>query len=131
MFKELKGFLLRGNVVELGVAVIIGAAFGKIITSFVDDILMPVISLFTGGVNFYEKSIVMREAVVDAAGKTTSAAVKLGWGNLVQNTIMFVIVGSVLFFILKAFVPKEAPAPPAGPTPDQELLAEIRDLLKK
>ena len=131
MFKELKGFLLRGNVVDLAAAVVVGAAFGKIISSFVDDILMPIISLFTGGVNFSEKSIVLREAVVDSAGKTTSAAVKLGWGNLVQNIIMFVIVGTVLFLILKAFVPKEAPAPPAGPTPDQELLAEIRDLLKK
>ena len=131
MFKELKGFLFRGNVVDLAVAVVIGGAFGKIIVSFVDDILMPVISLFTGGVNFSERSIVMKEAVVDATGVTTSEAVKLGWGNLVQNVIMFVIVGTVLFFILKALVKKEAPAPPAGPTPDQELLTEIRDLLKK
>ncbi len=122
---------MRGNVIDLAVAVIIGTAFGKIVSSFVDDILMPVISLFTGGINFSEKSIILREAVVDATGVTTAAAVKLGWGNLVQNVIMFVIVGTVLFYILKAFAPKEVTSPPAGPTPDQKLLAEIRDLLKK
>ncbi|MBS4762327.1 large conductance mechanosensitive channel protein MscL [Carnobacteriaceae bacterium zg-ZUI252] len=117
MLKELKAFLLRGNILELGVAVIIGGAFGAIVTSFVKDIISPLIALLFGQPDF--------------------SAVMLGTlkiGSFINAVINFAIVGTVLFFVMKAaekVMPKKAveEAAPAGPT-QEELLAEIRDLLK-
>lgn len=106
MLKEFKEFVMRGNVLDLAVAVIIGGAFGKIISSLVNDILMPLIGLLLGGVNFAGLSFTVGEAVVT-------------WGNFVQAIVDFLIVAFVIFMIVKsanAIKKKEAPAPPAEPT---------------
>ena len=121
MWKEFKAFLLRGNVVDLAVAVVIGLAFKAIVDSIVADLITPLLGLILGGVNFAGLSFSVGEAVFT-------------YGNLIQAIINFVIVGFVLFLIVKAAnraMPKPPPPPPAGPTPQEVLLAEIRDLLKK
>ena len=106
MLKEFKEFVMRGNVLDLAVAVIIGGAFGKIIASLVNDILMPLIGLVLGGINFAGQSFKVRDAVVT-------------WGNFVQTIVDFLIVAFVVFLIVKAVnatKKKEEPAPPAEPT---------------
>lgn len=121
MWKEFKAFLLRGNVVDLAVAVVIGLAFKAIVDSIVADLITPLLGLILGGVNFAGLSFSVGDAVFT-------------YGNLIQAIINFVIVGFVLFLIVKAAnraMPKPPPPPPAGPTPQEVLLAEIRDLLKK
>ncbi len=127
---EFKEFAMKGNVLDMAVGVIIGGAFGKIISSLVDDILMPVIGMLTGGIDFTKLAFVIGEGE-DAA--------KIAYGQFIQNTVDFLIVAFCIFLMLKAINKlnrkKEAPAPaepeaPAGPT-QEELLAEIRDLLKQ
>lgn len=138
MMKEFRDFAMRGNVVDLAVGVIIGGAFGKIVTSLVTDIIMPPIGIAIGGVDFKDLKLVLQDAVVDGAGKETAAAVSLNYGNFVQVTFDFLIVAFCIFLIVKGMnqlkKKEEAPAAPAAPpapTRDQELLSEIRDLLKK
>ena len=123
MVQEFKDFLMRGNVMDLAVAVVIGAAFGAIITSFVNDILMPIIGARLGGVDFTTLSFTVGEAVI-------------AYGNFIQVTINFIIIAFVIFLIIKAFnkmqkEEEEAPAPPAEPSEEVVLLTEIRDLLQK
>lgn len=138
MMKEFRDFAMRGNVVDLAVGVIIGGAFGKIVTSLVTDVIMPPIGLAVGGVDFKDLKLVMQDAVLDAAGKETAPAVSINYGNFLQVTFDFLIVAFCIFMIVKVMnqlkkkdeAPAAPPAPPA-PTKDQELLAEIRDLLKK
>ena len=122
---EFKAFAMRGNVLDMAVGVIIGGAFGKIVSSVVDDLLMPVIGMITGGVDFSNLSVKIGEAEVK-------------YGNFIQNTVDFLIVAFCIFLMLKGInkltAKKEEekpaePAAPAGPT-QEELLAEIRDLLK-
>jgi len=131
LVKEFRDFANRGNVVDLAVAVIIGGAFGKIVASFVADILMPPIGLLLGGVDFTELAITLKEA----QGET--AAVMMKYGTFIQTVVDFLIVAFAIFMMIKAMnaaKKKEAappPPPPTGPTKDQELLMEIRDLLKK
>ncbi len=130
---EFKEFAMRGNVVDMAVGVIIGGAFGKIVTSLVNDIIMPVMGVLTGGVNFSDNKLLLKDAVVEN-GETIKEAVWLQWGALVQNVIDFIIVAFCIFVAIRfmnRFKKKEeaAPAAPAGPT-QEELLAEIRDLLK-
>ena len=130
---EFKEFAMRGNVVDMAVGVIIGGAFGKIVTSLVNDIIMPVMGVLTGGVNFSDNKLMLKDAVVEN-GETIKEAVWLQWGALVQNVIDFIIVAFCIFVAIRfmnRFKKKEeaAPAAPAGPT-QEELLAEIRDLLK-
>jgi large conductance mechanosensitive channel len=130
LLKEFKAFAMRGNVVDLAVAVIIGGAFGKIVASFVNDVLMPPIGLLLGGVDFKDLVYVMKEASGEVA------AVTINYGMFIQNVIDFVIIAFVIFMMIKAIVASKkkeeaAPAAPPAPTKDQELLAEIRDLLKK
>ncbi len=127
--KDFKSFLLKGDIINLATAVIVGGAFGKIVASFTNDVLMPPIGILLGGVNFTELKLTLKEA----AGEV--AAVTINYGSFIQTVIDFVIIGFCIFIVLKAYErtqKKEAPAPsaPAGPT-QEELLAEIRDLLKK
>jgi len=130
LVKEFKAFAMRGNVVDLAVAVVIGGAFGKIIASFVNDILMPPIGLLLGGVEFTDLVLVLKKATADAE------AVTMTYGVFVQNVVDFVIIALAIFMMIKGInsmkkKEEEAPAPPPGPTKEEELLTEIRDLLKK
>ena len=136
LVKEFKTFINQGNVVDLAVGVVIGAAFGKIVSSFVDDIISPLIGLMIGETNFASLKYVMKEAVMGADGKETSAAVSLNYGSFLEAIIDFLIVAAAIFMVVKAMnnmKKKEAQAPSAPtPPPAQEvLLTEIRDLLKK
>lgn len=130
MLKEFRDFAMRGNVVDLGVGIIIGAAFGKIVSSFVNDVLMPPIGLFVGGVDFTGLKIVLKQA---ADG---SAAASLNYGNFIQTVVDFTIVAFAVFLVvkganrLKAKEEAKAVAPPEPPA-EVKLLSEIRDLLKK
>ena len=143
-FEEFKTFAMRGNVVDLAVGVVIGGAFGKITTSIVNDIIMPIISLLTGGLNFNEWQWVLKEAVtkVNAAGveEVVSAAITVNFGNLISVILDFIIIAFAVFCMVKGInamhrkeeTPAEEPAPEAPPAPtSEELLAEIRDLLKE
>ncbi|WP_461533568.1 large-conductance mechanosensitive channel protein MscL [Sinomicrobium sp.] len=134
-FKDFKSFLLKGDIVNLSTAVIVAGAFGKIVSSFTNDILMPPIGMVLGNVNFSELKWILQEAVINAAGEVTTEAVTINYGSFIQFIIDFVIIGFCIFVILKAYEKtqkkeEEAPAAPAGPT-QEELLAEIRDLLKE
>jgi large conductance mechanosensitive channel len=123
MYHEFKKFIMRGNVVDLAIAVVIGAAFGKIVESLVKEIFMPIVGLVTGGLDISGLTLTLyRDA-------------KLGYGNFLQAIINFVIVGFCMFLVVKAInrlqerLAKE-PAPPPEPNPTEKLLAEIRDLLR-
>lgn len=137
LLKEFKEFAVKGNVIDLAVAVIIGGAFGKIVTSFVNDIVMPPIGLLIGGVNFKNLALVLKEAVVDDAGEVVTAAVSLNYGAFIQNVVDFTIIAFVIFMAVKAMnslkKKEEAapPPPPPAPPKSEVLLEEIRDLLKK
>jgi large conductance mechanosensitive channel len=127
---EFKKFAMRGNVIDMAVGIIIGAAFGKIVSSIVADILMPPIGLLLGGMNFSDLNIVLKAAT------ETTPAVTWNYGNFIQVTVDFLIVAFSVFLLVKAInsaKKKEEAAPPAPPAPtrDQLLLTEIRDLLKK
>jgi large conductance mechanosensitive channel len=131
MFKEFREFIARGNVVDLAVGVIIGAAFGAIVKSLVDQVIMPPIGLATGGVDFAAMKWVLKPA--DAV--TKHAEVAIAYGAFLNTVIQFLIVAFVIFLIVKginSLKREEAAeaAPPAGPTPTEALLTEIRDLLK-
>lgn len=127
LLQEFKTFASRGNVVDLAVGVIIGAAFGKIVSSLVEDLIMPPIGYFTGGIDFKTMKIVLKPAV----DKVPEVAIN--YGNFIQLIVQFLIVAFTIFMMLKAINRLRAPEPPAEPAepPAQEkLLAEIRDLLK-
>lgn len=131
--KEFKEFAMRGNVVDLAVGVIIGAAFGKIVTSLVNDIIMPPIGYLTGGIDFKNLKILIKEG--DPTKKI--ADVTINYGNFINTLIEFLIIAFCIFMIVKAInslkKPEEAPAPAPdpGPTKEEVLLTEIRDLLAK
>jgi large conductance mechanosensitive channel len=137
MFKEFKEFAVKGNMIDLAVGIIIGAAFGKIVASLVSDLIMPPIGLLLGGINFTDIKITMKDASVDpATGKVIKEAVALKLGNFIQALVDFTIIAFSVFMIVKGVTrlgkkKEEAPAPPPAITKDQELLTEIRDLLKK
>ena len=137
MINEFKAFAMRGNVVDMAVGIIIGGAFGKIVSSVVSDVIMPPIGLLMGGVSFTDLKLILKEPVLDAAGAVTTAAVSINYGNFIQVTVDFLIVAFAIFMMIKGMnslkkkeeAPAEAPAPPA-PSNEEVLLAEIRDLLK-
>jgi large conductance mechanosensitive channel len=135
MLGEFKAFIARGNVLDLAVGVLIGAAFGKIITSLTDDVIMPFISLITGGgVDFSSKYVVLGGAEKVAAGMSLVAAKAAGanvlaWGSFITAAINFLILAFVIFMIVRQ-ANKMMPPPAAGPT-DVDLLTEIRDELRK
>jgi large conductance mechanosensitive channel len=135
MWKEFKDFIMRGNVLDLAVAVIIAAAFGAIVTSFTNDILMPPIGMALGDVDFSELRFVLQDASLADDGTVAAEEVSIRWGKFVKLVIDFLIIGFILFLVVKAYnstkkKKEEAPAAPAGPS-QEELLTEIRDLLKK
>lgn len=131
MLKEFKDFTMRGNVVDLAVAVVIGGAFGKIVTSFVSDVIMPPIGLLLGGVDFSDLKLVMKAATEEVE------AVTLNYGAFINTLIDFIIIAFAIFMVIKGInatkKKQPAPPPPAPPAPSNEevLLTEIRDLLAK
>ena len=133
MFKEFKEFITGGNVIEFAVAVIMAGAIGAVVTGFVNNVVMPVVGHFTGGTDFADKKIILDDAVVDAAGAVVTPENAIMWGSWVNTIINLIIVGLVMFMIVKAYnktkKPVEEPAP-AGPS-ELDLLTEIRDALKK
>jgi large conductance mechanosensitive channel len=131
MLQEFKTFAVKGNVVDMAVGIIIGAAFGKIVSSFVGDVIMPPLGLAIGGVDFSNLALTLKEGAADGTG-----AVTINYGKFIQTVFDFVIVAFAIFIAVRAInnlkkKEAEAPAAPPPPTRDQELLAEIRDLLKK
>ena len=134
MVSEFKEFAMRGNVVDLAVGVVIGAAFGKIVASLVNDIIMPAIGFVVGGVDFGDLAIVLKEATVDAAG-TEVPAVLLKYGAFIQTVVDFLIIAAAIFVAVKVInslkrKEEAAPAAPPGPSEEVKLLTEIRDALK-
>lgn len=130
MMSEFKSFAMRGNVVDMAVGIVIGGAFGKIVSSFVADVLMPPIGLMMGGVDFKDLSVVLQEAVGDAA------AVTINYGAFIQTVVDFIIIAFAIFMVVRAMAnmkkkEEEAPAEPPKPSAEVELLTEIRDSLKK
>ena len=133
MISEFKEFVSRGNVIDLAVAVVIGAAFGKIVTALVDGIVMPTIGFFSGGVSVSDWKYVLTPAQFDATGKEVAAEVALRYGLFLQTAIDFVLIAFVIFMILKAYnrMRKPAAEAPAAVPEDVLLLREIRDSLRK
>ena len=138
IIKEFKEFAMRGNVIDMAVGVVIGAAFGKIISSLVDDIIMPLVGVATGGMNFTDYKFVIQTAVIDGTTQEIlKPEVTLNWGTWIQTIVDFLIVAFCIFIAIKAInqmkrkntEPEPAPAP-AEPTKEEVLLTEIRDLLK-
>ncbi|MDE5704644.1 large-conductance mechanosensitive channel protein MscL [Muribaculum sp.] len=138
---EFKEFAMKGNVIDMAVGVIIGGAFGKIVTSLVNDIIMPVVGIATGGVNFKDHKILLKAAETAADGTVINPEVMLTWGMFVQSIVDFLIIAFCIFVAIrwmnklkKATIKakEEAPAAaaPAEPTKEEQLLTEIRDLLK-
>ena len=139
-FEEFKTFAMRGNVIDLAVGVVIGGAFGKITTSIVNDIIMPGISMLTGGVNFADWKIVLKEAVANAEGVIDPATeIAIRYGNTIAIIIDFIIIAFAVFCMVKAInslhkkneEPAPEPAPEPEPSAEEKLLTEIRDLLKE
>lgn len=141
-FKEFKEFAMKGNVIDMAVGVVIGAAFGKIVSSLVDDIIMPLVGVATGGINFTDYKIVLQKAVMDGQ-EVITPEVTMNWGAWVQTIVDFLIVAFCIFVMIKfmnnlrkraekAQKEEEAAsaAAPAAPTKEEELLTEIRDILK-
>jgi large conductance mechanosensitive channel len=137
MWQEFKAFIMKGNVLELAVAVIVAGAFGAVVTSLTNDVIMPPIGLALGGVDFSDLAITLQPAVMGAEGEVVQEAVQIKYGAFIQKIIDFLIIAFIIFMLIRTYnkmteKPKEeaAPAPPPGPS-EKDLLAEIRDLLKK
>lgn len=142
MFEEFKKFIMRGNVLDMAVGVIVAGAFGKITTSLVNDIFMPFISWIFGTRDMTALNVIVRPEIVNDAGEVTQAAITLGFGTFVATIIDFILIAFVVFMVVKIMntakdklakkeedAPAEEPAPPA-PSAEEVLLTEIRDLLK-
>jgi len=132
---EFKKFAVRGNVIDLAVGIIIGGAFGKIVSSLVSDVIMPPLGLLIGGINFTDIAIKLKSAGVDAAGAPIPA-VTLNVGNFIQTVFDFTIVAFAIFLLIKTinqlnYKKAEEPAAPPAPPKEEQLLTEIRDLLKE
>lgn len=136
---EFKEFAMRGNLVDMAIAFVMGGAFGKVVTAFVEKMFAPIVGTIMGGIDLNDKKIVLKEGIAevkDAAGTVVTAAVPelaIQWGAFITATIDFIIVAFAMFLVIKAMnkLKKPEPAPaPTGPT-QEELLGEIRDLLKK
>ncbi|GAA0528221.1 large conductance mechanosensitive channel protein MscL [Chitinophaga japonensis] len=138
-FKEFKEFAVKGNVMDLAVGVIIGGAFGKIVTSMVDNVLMPIVGLFTGGADFSEKYTLLNTSKGSgfeslAAAKEAGAPV-LAYGAFIQSVLDFIIIAFIIFLLVKFMnrlrrKEEAAPAPPPGPSAEEKLLMEIRDAIR-
>lgn len=133
--KEFKDFSVKGNVIDLAVGVIIGGAFGKIVTSLVNDIIMPPIGVLTGGIDFANLKFLLQKAILDKTGKVIQEAIYINYGNFINIIIQFLIIALCIFTVVKAFnslkKKSEDPKDTEAPMPqDILLLTEIRDLLK-
>ncbi len=129
--REFREFAMRGNVIDLAVGVIIGAAFGKIVSSLVDDIIMPPIGYLTGGIDFADKKIILKDG--DAAAKIAEVSIK--YGNFLNTLIQFIIIAFCIFVVVKIINQLNrkkvaAPSTPPAPTKEEVLLTEIRDILR-
>ena len=134
MISEFKAFIARGNVLDLAVAVVIGAAFGKIVTALVDGMIMPLVGQVMGGVDFSQLYVALDgQAYASLAAAQEAAAPVLTYGAFIQTVVDFVIVAFVIFLVIKAYnrMNKPAEAAPAAPSEDTLLLREIRDSLKR
>lgn len=135
MWKEFREFISRGNLVELATAVIVAGAFGNVVTSLTNDVIMPPIGLMLGDVDFSKLAMTLQPAVLNADGTVAQEAVQIRYGIFIQRIIDFLIIAFVIFMVVRSYNQMQkkqeepAPAAPAGPT-QEELLAEIRDLLK-
>ena len=130
VIEEFKKFIMRGNVVDMAVGIVIGGAFGKIVSSFVNDVLMPPIGMALGGVDFSDLAMTLKAASGEVA------AVTLNYGSFIQTVVDFIIIAFAIFMVIKAMnsmkkKEEEAPAAPPKPSTEEVLLTEIRDLLKK
>ncbi|MBP5208713.1 MAG: large-conductance mechanosensitive channel protein MscL [Clostridia bacterium] len=150
-FKEFKEFITKGNILDMAVGVVVGGAFGKIVTSLVNDIVMPPIGMAIGGVDFANLKAVIQPAVLDEAGEVVKEAVSINYGNFIQTIIEFIIIALCIFLVLRGIIkakalaekakkekeaepaPEPEPEPAPEPEPSEEvlLLREIRDSLKK
>ena len=133
--KEFKEFAMRGNVIDMAVGVVIGGAFGKIVSSLVADVMMPLISIITGGVNFTQWKFVLKQAVMQG-DMVVSPEVAINYGIFFQVVFDFIIIAFCIFLVIKGInkikrTKKEEPIEPEAPSEDIVLLTEIRDLLKK
>jgi len=141
MLKEFRDFALKGNVVDMAIGVIIGAAFGAIVNSLVTDVIMPLVGLATGGTDFSQMMVVLKDGMppgpyASVAAAKAAGAVTVNFGLFINFIVTFVIVAFVLFMVVKAMnaarrTKEAAPAAPPAPTPEQKLLTEIRDLLQR
>ncbi len=140
MMKEFKEFAMKGNLVDMAVAFVMGGAFGKVTSAFIDGMVMPLVGQLTGGVDFNNKKVILTKAVAevkDASGAVITPGVSevaVKWGTFVTVTIEFLVVAFVMFMVIKAInkMKKAEPPPaPAGPSNEEKLLMEIRDALKK
>ncbi|MBN1124526.1 MAG: large-conductance mechanosensitive channel protein MscL [Sedimentisphaerales bacterium] len=134
LVKEFKEFAMRGNVVDMAVGIIIGGAFGKIITSLVNDVIMPPIGLLLGNMDFSQLAIVLKKESIDTAGAVVPA-VTLGYGMFINTVINFLIIAASIFMVIKAMnsmkkKEQAAPAAPPAPSAEEKILTEIRDILK-
>ena len=134
ILQEFKQFAMRGNVVDMAVGIMIGGAFGKIVSSIVADLIMPAVGLLVGGVNFTDLKITLKHAVMEG-DKVISPAVSINYGNFIQVTLDFIIIAFAVFLLVKGVnalskKKEEAPKAPVAPPADIQLLTEIRDLLK-
>ncbi len=136
--KEFKAFAMRGNVLDMAVGVVVGGAFGKITTSLVNDIIMPIIGIFTSGTNFSDWKLVLRQAVMDSQGVVLTPEVAVNYGNLIVVILDFIMIAFSVFCMVKGInrlhkkpeVAEETQPSPAEPSNEEKLLTEIRDLLK-
>ena len=138
MFKEFKDFAMRGNVVDMAVGIIIGAAFGAIVASFVGDVLMPIIGLLLGGVDFSDKFLLLKDGATagpyaSLAAAKAAGAVTVAYGVLINTVVNFLIVAFALFMLIKGMnaTKRQQEAAPTAPTTEEKLLSEIRDLLAR
>jgi large conductance mechanosensitive channel len=140
MLKEFRDFIMKGNVLDLAVAVIIAGAFGAIVTSFTKDVIMPPIGLAMGGVDFTDLAYTLKAADLNTAGEVVTEAVQIRYGAFIQKVIDFLIIGFIIFMLIRTYKKMQerkkkeeaaaAPATPPGPS-SEDLLVEIRDLLKQ
>lgn len=136
MMKEFKEFAMKGNLIDMAVAFVMGAAFGRVVSAFIDGMVMPVVGKIVSGVDFNSLKYVLSEAQTDAAGKVITAEASIKYGEFITILIDFILVAFFMFMLIKAINKSkrkqaEVPAAPPAPTEDQTLLREIRDLLKK
>ena len=136
MLKEFKEFAMKGNLIDMSVAFVMGAAFGKIVTGFIDGIVMPIVGKITAGVDFRSLKIILSEAQFDTTGKLISAEASIKYGEFITIFIDFILVAFVMFILIKTInklkkKQEEVPVAPPEPTAEQILLTEIRDLLRK